>query len=115
MPCDRKLKPRQTISERAKEVREAVERLTRAIMAGRVKIKIDRASGAIAFQGWDEASKDGVGDVCAYRAIMRSGTATAKMLIAQAEQMAGRTVNKEAIAQGAHSHDGGATWHSHKG
>jgi hypothetical protein len=44
---------------------------------------------------------------------MATGDTTAKMLLAKAEAMAGRPANKQAIAQGLHSHDGGATWHKH--
>ena len=113
MSCDTRLKPRQTIQERAKEVREAVERLATAIATGRVKIVIDKRTGAIAFDGWDAISRDGITDGCAYRRIMATGSAMSKMLIAKAEQMAGRTVNKEAVAHGHHSHDGGKTWHTH--
>ena len=114
MACDTRLKPRQTISERAKEIREALERLTAAIMAGRVKIIIDRATRAVAFQGWDGSSRDGVTDGCAYRAILRNAPAKVRMAIAAAEQMAGVTIDKKTVAQGTHSHDGGQTWHSHK-
>ena len=96
-------------------MREAVERLAAAIMSGRVKVVIDRASGAVAFTGWDGNSRDGVTDGCALRRIMSTGSAMAKMHIAKAEQMAGRSINKQAVAQGHHSHDGGVTWHSHKG
>ena len=46
---------------------------------------------------------------------MISGSPLAKMKIAQAELLAGRTVDKQVIGQGAHSHDGGKTWHNHKG
>jgi len=112
MACDTRLKPRQTISERAKEVREAVERLATAIASGRVRAKVG-PQGAIAFEGWDNVSRDGITDGCAYRRIMATGSAMAKMHIARAEQLAGRSVNKQAVAQGHHSHDGGATWHKH--
>ena len=37
MACDTRLKPRQTIQERAKEVRDAVARLAQALTQGRVK------------------------------------------------------------------------------
>jgi len=114
MPCDRKLKPRQTISERATEIRTAVERLAAALTAGRVQLKIG-PTGAPVFTGWNETDRDGIGDVCAYRRIMAQGSVTAKMAIAKAEQLAGRGVSKDALAQGHHSHDGGATWHTHKG
>jgi len=114
VPCDTQLKPKQTIQERATEVRQAVERLQAALAAGRVKVTIG-PQGAIAFTNWDTTSRDGITDACAYRRIMATGSAMSRMLIAKAEQMAGRTVSKQAIAQGAHSHDNGRTWHSHKG
>lgn len=114
MPCDTRLKPRQTISERAKEVREAVERLAAALAAGRVKVKVG-PQGAIVFENWDATSRDGITDACAYRRIMATGTAMAKLAIQQAERMAGRSVNVQAVGQGVHSHDGGRTWHNHKG
>lgn len=114
MPCDTRLKPRQTISERAAEVRAATERLAKAIASGRVKAVIG-PQGAVAFQGWDDTSRDGITDACAYRRIMATGNAMAKLALQRAEQLAGRSVNKQIIGQGAHSHDGGATWHDHKG
>jgi hypothetical protein len=114
MACDTRLKPRQTISQRATEVRLATERLAAALAAGRVRVAIDKTTGAIAFQNWDETSRDGITDACAYRRIMSTGSALARMAIAKAEAMAGRTVNKQAVGQGVHSHDGGTTWHSHK-
>jgi hypothetical protein len=114
MPCDTRLKPRQTIQQRAIEVREATTRLAAALAAGRVKVKIG-PRGEVAFQGWDETSRDGITDACAYRRIMATGSALARMAIAKAEQMSGRVVNKQAVAAGHHSHDGGATWHTHKG
>lgn len=113
MACDTRLKPRQTISERAVEVREAVTRLAAALAAGRVQVKIG-ANGVPVFTGWDEQSRDGITDACAYRRIMSTGSALARMAIAKAEQMSGRTVNKQAVAAGHHSHDGGQTWHTHK-
>jgi len=112
MACDTRLKPKQTISERAKEVREATEALARAIAAGRVKVKVS-ANGGIVFEGWNEIERDGITDACALRRILATGSAMAKMAIARAEQMAGRTLDKKAIAQGLHTHDGGATWHRH--
>ena len=111
MPCDTRLKPRQTISERAAEVRQATEALAKAIAAGRVKAVVG-PQGAVAFQGWDDTSRDGITDACAYRRIMATGNAMAKLALQRAEQLAGRGVNKQAQV---HSHDGGATWHpNHK-
>ena len=114
MACDTRLKPRQTIQERAKEVRDATVRLAQALATGRVKVTVG-PTGAPVFTGWDETSRDGITDACAYRRIMATGSAMAKMAIARAEQLAGRSVNKAAVAAGHHSHDGGLTWHTHKG
>lgn len=115
MPCDTRLKPRQTIQQRAAEVRRAQQKLEAALAAGRIKPLIDKATGGIAFPGFAEADRDGVTDACIYRRVMSSGSTFAKLAIQRAEQLAGRTVNRQAVGQGLHSHDGGATWHHHKG
>lgn len=112
MSCDVKLKPRQTISERAKEVREATERLAAALASGRVRVTVS-PQGAVAFVGWDATSRDGVTDACAFRRVMATGNAMARLAIQRAEALAGRSVDKQVIGQGVHSHDGGATWHKH--
>lgn len=114
MPCDRTLKKNQTIQERAAEVRKVVERLNQALVVGRVKAMVG-AQGAIAFQGLTEAERDGVTDACAFRRLMATGSPLALAAISRAEALAGRSVDKHAIAIGAHSHDGGRTWHDHKG
>lgn len=112
MVCDTRLKPRQTLSQRADEVRAATTKLSDSLAAGRVKVTIDKATGAINFD-WDANERDGITDNCAYRRIMATGSASAKLAIAKAEQMAGRTVNKQAVASGLHSHDGGRSFHKH--
>lgn len=114
MPCDRKLKPRQTPKQRAEEIRKAVAKLNAGLTAGSIKAYVSR-EGGITFQGFAELDRDGVTDGCAYRRIMATGSMSAKLAIMQAEQKAGRSVDKQAVAQGLHSHDGGATWHHHKG
>jgi hypothetical protein len=114
MPCDTRLKPRQTIQQRAAEVRQVVDRLKSGLTSGTVKVKVG-PTGAVTFTGLTEGERDGVTDACAYRRLMASGSAVAMMAIARAEQLAGRAVDRTAIAQGHHSHDGGATWHTHKG
>jgi hypothetical protein len=111
MPCDTKLKPKQTIQQRADEVRKVVSNVNSLIASGKVKPIIDKLTGAIAFQGIDDTARDGVTDACVYRRLMATGSALAKAAIARAEQIAGRSVNKTAVAQGHHSHDGGKTWH----
>jgi hypothetical protein len=114
MPCDTKLKAKQTIQQRAEEIRRVVAQLSIGLASGRVRVKIG-PQGAVAFDGLSEQDRDGVTDACAYRRIMATGSALAKAAIAKAEQMSGRTVNRQAVAHGAHSHDGGHTWHDHKG
>lgn len=111
MPCDTRLKSRQTIQQRAEEVRTAAGKVSSKLATGKVQVVIDRRTGAVAFRGMSEEDRDGLTDACIYRRIMVTGSALAKQAIARAEQLAGRTVNKQAIAQGHHSHDGGATWH----
>lgn len=114
MACDTRLKPRQTIKQRAAEITKATETLSAALASGRAKAKVG-PQGAIAFLGLSEAERDGLTDACAYRRIMATGSALAKAAIARAEMLAGRTVDRQVIGVGAHSHDGGASWHNHKG
>jgi hypothetical protein len=111
MTCDTKLKPRQTIQQRAEEVRKVVYDVNSLISAGKIKPIIDKKTGAIAFQGVDDTIRDGVTDGCIYRRLMVTGSSLTKAAIARAEQIAGRSVNKQAVGQGVHSHDGGGTWH----
>lgn len=110
MPCDTQLKPRQTLSQRADEVRSVVKRVDLLILSRRVKPRVG-PQGAIAFEGLTDDVRDGVTDACIYRRIMVTGTALARNEIARAEQLAGRSVDRRVVAQGAHSHDGGRSWH----
>lgn len=114
MPCDTRLKSGQTIKQRAEEIRAMVARLASGLMNGRIKPQIG-PTGAVAFQGLTDQERDGVTDNCAFRRLMAEGPALAKQAIARAEQLSGRAINRQAIAHGHHSHDGGATWHHHKG
>jgi hypothetical protein len=111
--CDTKLKARQTVSQRAEEIRRAVTKLSGALASGQVKVKIG-PQGAIAFVGWADTERDGISDACAYRRLVISGSALAKAAIARAEQLAGRSVDGQALAQGWHSHDSGKTWGRHE-
>ncbi len=113
MPCDTRLKPRQTIAERKTEIIKAIGKVQAGILKGRVKMKVG-PQGAVVFEGIGE-ERDGLTDACIYRRIMATGSALAKAELLKAEQMSGRSVNKQVIGQGAHSHDGGVTWHNHKG
>jgi hypothetical protein len=114
MPCDTKLKPKQTIQQRATEIRAMVAALAQGLASNRVRVKIG-PTGGVAFEGLTDQERDGVTDACAYRRIMATGSALAKAKIAAAEALSGRSVNREAVAHGHHSHDNGATWHTHKG
>jgi hypothetical protein len=111
--CDSRLKPQQTIQQRAAEIREMVTLLDKRIASGRTKIIVDRKSGAITFTGLTDDERDGVTDACAYRRLMISGSAQTKLAIQRAEMLAGRGVSMQALAHGVHSHDGGTTWHKH--
>jgi hypothetical protein len=110
MPCGTRLRAKQTVQQRAEEIRRAVARLSNALASGRVKATVG-PQGAVAFAGWNETERDGITDACAYRKIMVSGSALAKAAIAQAEQLAGRSVDRKVLARGIHSHDSGETWH----
>ena len=114
LPCDTRLKPQQTIQQRATEVRAVVAKVAASLASGRVKPVIG-PQGAIAFTGLTEADRDGVTDACMYRRLLSSGSALAMQAIQRAEILAGRQVNKQAMTThggGAHSHDGGRTWHN---
>jgi hypothetical protein len=113
LPCDTRLKKGQTISERKVEIKESVDKLAAALAAGKVKPVVG-AKGGIAFPGWAEGQANGVTDNCGYRKIMSSGSALAKLAIERAEMMAGRKVDRQAVAQGLHTH-GDGVWHNHKG
>jgi hypothetical protein len=112
MPCDRVLKPQQTISERATEIRGVVARVVASLTTGRVKAKVG-PQGAIAFIGLTDAERDGVTDACMFRRILATGSATAKAAIMRAEQIAGRSVDRSVVASGGHYH--GDVYHEHKG
>lgn len=109
MPCDTRLRAKQSPQQRKAEVKAAVEALDRALLRRQIKAVVG-PQGAITFAGWAEEQRNGVSDACAYRAIMVSGSALARAEIAKAEQMAGRGVDRRVLAAGTHSHDGGVTW-----
>jgi hypothetical protein len=99
------------LDQRKAEVRTAIQALAAKLASGQAKAIISRATGSIAFRGWDEGETARVTDACAYRLLMATGSALAKQAIARAEQLAGRTVDRQALTAGWHSHDGGATFH----
>ena len=119
MPCDTRLKTitaagvtrRQTISERATEIRAVVAAADKLIAAGKVRPVVDRRTGAVALAGLDDKVRDDVTDACLYRRLLVTGSSAVKAALAKAEALAGRTVNRQAVAAGVHSHDGGASFH----
>jgi hypothetical protein len=113
--CETRLQNKnQTLSERKTQVKEIVAFTDELIRKSKVKIVVDKRTGAVAFSGMTDAERGGVSDACTYRMIMATGSVLAKQAIARAEQLAGRSVNRQALTNGVHSHDGGQTWSSHK-
>jgi hypothetical protein len=112
VPCDTKLKTGQTITQRKEEITRVVARLTAGLINGSIKVKLS-PQGAIAFDGLTDQNRDGVTDACAYRRLMATGSPLAKAKIAAAEALLGRQVNRQTVASGLHSHDGGKTWGTH--
>jgi hypothetical protein len=111
MPCDtRPRRKDQTLTQRKEEVRQTVLGLDKLLASRRVRPVVG-PQGAITFVGWAKEERNDVSDACAYRRILSTGSALALAEIAQAEALAGRSVNKQALAVGVHSHDSGNTWH----
>ncbi len=111
MPCDTRLKPNQTITQRKLEISEVVEKIQRGLVNGSMKLRLS-SQGAVAFDGISDADKNNVTDACIYRRIMATGSALAKAKLASASALLGK---QPITTNGSHSHDGGATWHgSHK-
>lgn len=108
MPCDTVRVKGETLSERKKAVLETVRALEIAVIKRQVKAVVG-PQGSITFAGW--TNKNGVTDACAYRRLMATGSALAKVEIARAEQIAGRGIDRSAVNAGIHSHDG-TTWHN---
>jgi hypothetical protein len=115
MPCDTRRKPGQSLDQRKAEITDFVKRLSAYLTAGKSKAVVG-PTGAIAFTGIDSERADaGMTDNCAYRRIMQSGSTAAKLALQKAIALSGKAVSAQAIAHGHHSHDGGNTWHTHKG
>jgi hypothetical protein len=110
MPCFSTPKRNQTVAQRKAEVKKRVTLIDKLIAARKVTVKVG-PQGAVVFTGISDADRDGMTDVCIYNMLMSGGTMAAKLKIQQAEQLAGRSVDRKVIAAGIHSHDGGSTWH----
>ena len=111
MPCDTMRLPEQTMAQRMTEVRTAVQQIDAMLAARKIGVRVG-PQGAVTFTGLSDADRRRMTDACIYRRIVQSGTAAAKMAIARAEQVSGRTISKAVVANGVHSHDGGASWHA---
>lgn len=114
MACDTQPMKGQTLSQRKTQVKEIIAFTDELIRKGKIKIVVDKRTGAIAFDGMTPQERGNVSDACTYRMIMATGSVLAKQAIARAEQLAGRSVSRQALTAGVHSHDGGASWSSHK-
>lgn len=122
MPCDTQPRRRRnrltgkrdgellTKKEVIAEVEAVVRKIDQKVASGAVKVKVG-PQGAVAFEGITDEDRDGVTDACIYRRMLVTGSSLARTRIQQAEMLAGRPVNRQAIAQGWHSHDGGKNWH----
>jgi len=109
MPCDYVRSPRQTEADRRREIDETLAELQEALGTNIVTITIGQ-SGAICFDGWE--NRNGITDVCAYNALSNQDSWELRQAVATAEFQSGLKVNKQAIAAGTHSHDGGQSWTS---
>lgn len=104
MPC--LTQPAATPAKKALQ-KTALERLVAAIGAGSIKVVVGRG-GSVAFGGWRDDQREGISDLCAYRAI--ANAPAVRRAIFRAEAMSGHKIDPRAIASGLHSHDNGASW-----
>lgn len=112
MACDMRIMNMQPgfLREAAERRRkEALAKLAQALKEKTARVVIG-SNGAVAFQGWNE--RNGISDVCAYRALTAANSAELRAAVARAEAMSGRKLNPQAVGAGVHSHDGGNTWHA---
>lgn len=105
MPC--LTQPNITPAQKVRQ-REALQRLAAALAAGTVGVTVGKAGG-VAFTGWTD--REGVSDLCAYRALANRPEMRRALL--KAEAASGNRMDPRAIASGLHSHDDGATWSRH--
>ena len=108
MVCDTRLFAGQTVEQRSEEIQNVVALLAEGLATGTITPVVG-SQGGIAFDGFTD--RRGMSDACAYAQVMAGDNAIAKLAILQAEQLAGRSVDSNALSHGVHSHDGGKTWH----
>jgi hypothetical protein len=112
MACWETVRVEQTQAERDAEIAEALAELERKLLIGEIRIGIS-PEGAIVFEGWEQRERAGVSDVCAFERLSQQDSAALMTAVQTAEALYGRSVDREQIKQGVHSHDGGATWSTH--
>jgi hypothetical protein len=108
MVCETFRFNKQSVEQRRKQVADTVKEVEKGLANGKIKVVVG-AQGAIAFQGLEDSQRNRVADACIYRRILSTGSAMARMKLAAAGN-----VNKAAIAQGVHAHEGPGgqlTWH----
>lgn len=110
MACELMLYDGQTLAQRAKEVREAKEKVKKLLALRKIGVVIGR-QGAITFTGIPDGDRRGMTDACIYQAVKATPAFRAALL--RAEASAGRKLDERQIVAGVHSHDNGATWGSH--
>lgn len=112
MPCDTIRKKNETKEQRVQRVMTALRRLEVGLRSQVVKVVIG-PQGAATFTGWTPEDREGVTDVCAFRALTKMRSAALANAIRQAEIAQGRRVDMAQVERGVHSHDGGRTWGTH--
>jgi hypothetical protein len=112
MACETYQRPKQTLAERKDEIRRVQERVIAGLKSGKITAKVD-AKGGVTFNGIPAEDRPGITDACIYRRVIVSGSQLAIQAIQKAERLAGRAVDKQIVATGYHSHDGGTSWHRH--
>lgn len=112
MACDTMTRPGETKEQRSERAKVSTAALEAALTAGTVKLKIG-PQGGIAFVGWDDKSRDGLTDACAFRRLTSKVSWALRQAVAKEEALTGRKVNQAAVNAGLHSHDGGKTWAKH--
>lgn len=112
MACETYQRKGQSLTERKDEIRRVQERVISGLKSGQIGVKVD-AKGGVTFTGIPAEDRPGITDACIYRRVMVSGSQLAIQAIQKAERLAGRSVDKQLVNSGYHSHDGGNSWHRH--
>jgi hypothetical protein len=112
MACEAYRKPKETLEQRRDRIAKSLGLLEERIRQGQVRVVVGR-DGSVTFAGWKVEDREDVADLCAYRKLTAKGSIALRSALARAEIAAGRTVDKQVIGSGLHSHDGGKTWGRH--